>query len=271
MEVDTVTTGTIDTGTPDVLFERQGGVAWVTFNRPQARNAMTFAMYDALVRICEAVEADEDIRVLVLRGAGDKAFVAGTDISQFQAFTDPQHALDYEERMDGVIGRLESLGRPTIAMIRGYAVGGGASIALACDLRFGTPDARIGVPIARTLGNCLSMNGYARLVDLIGPARTKEVLFTAKLVETEDARAMGLLNEIVAPEALEDRVREVAEGIAGNAPLTIQVSKEAIRRVLLHRRPARSDDLVLKAYMSEDFREGVSAFLEKRKPVWKGR
>lgn len=261
----------METGTDNLLYERQGAVAWVTFNRPQARNAMTFAMYDGLVRICDAVERDPDLRVLVLRGAGDKAFVAGTDISQFQTFTDPQHALDYESRIDGVIGRLETLARPTIAMVRGYAVGGGASIALACDLRLCTPDARFGVPIARTLGNCLSMNNYARLVDLIGPARTKELLFTAKLVEAADAKQMGLVNEIVEPDRLAERVREVAEQIAGHAPLTIQVSKEAIRRVLAHRRPPRADDLVVRAYMSEDFREGVRAFLEKRKPAWQGR
>ena len=123
--------------------------------------------------------------MLVLRGAGDKAFVAGTDISQFRSFTDPQHALDYEKRLDGVIGRLEAVARPTIAMVRGYAVGGGASIALACDLRLCSPDARFGIPIARTLGNCLSMNNYARLVDLIGPARTKELIFTARMIEAD--------------------------------------------------------------------------------------
>lgn len=261
----------METGTPDVLFERQGAVAWLTFNRPQARNAMTFAMYDALVRLCDVVEADPEIRVLVLRGAGDRAFVAGTDISQFRAFTDPQDALDYESRMDGVIGRLEALARPTIAMIRGYAVGGGASIALACDLRLCTPDARIGIPIARTLGNCLSMNNYARLVDLIGPARTKELIFTARMVEAADALTMGLVNEIVAPETLEERVRAVAEQIASHAPLTIRVTKEAVRRVQLQRRPAHTNDLILTAYLSEDFREGVAAFLEKRPPVWRGR
>ena len=263
----------METGTEDILFERQGAVAWVTFNRPQSRNAMTFQMYEALVRICDHVETEPDIRVLVLRGAGDKAFVAGTDINQFRAFTDPQHALDYEARMDGVIGRLERVALPTIAMVRGYAVGGGASIALACDLRICSPDARFGVPIARTLGNCLSINNYARLIDLVGPARTKELIFTARMIEAGDGLTMGLVNEIVEPEALEARVREVAELIASHAPLTIQVTKEAVRQVLMSRRPTRdeTEDLVLKAYMSEDFREGVNAFLEKRKPVWQGR
>lgn len=261
----------METGTDDILFERRGAIAWVTFNRPQARNAMTFAMYDALVRICDAVEAEPEVRVLVLRGAGDKAFVAGTDISQFQAFTDPQHAIDYERRMDGVIGRLERVGRPTIAMVRGYAVGGGASIALACDLRLCAPDARIGIPIARTLGNCLSMSNYARLIDLIGPARAKELIFLAKMVTAEEGLTMGLVNEIVAPEQLEARVTEVAEQIAGHAPLTIQVTKEAVRKVLEGRRPPHDEELVLKAYLSEDFREGVRAFLEKRPPAWQGR
>jgi enoyl-CoA hydratase/carnithine racemase len=261
----------METGTPDLLYERQGGVAWVTFNRPDKRNAMTWEMYDGLRRICDAAAEDPDLRVLVLRGAGDKAFVAGTDISQFQTFTDSRHALDYESRMDDIIGRLERLPRPTIAQLRGYAVGGGASIALACDLRLCTPDARIGIPIARTLGNCLSMNNYARLVDLIGPARTKELIFTARLVEAEAAAAMGLVNEIVEPERLEERMREVAEQIASYAPLTIQISKEAIRRVLEHRRPPHSNDLILKAYLSDDFREGVRAFLEKRTPSWQGK
>jgi enoyl-CoA hydratase len=262
---------TIDTGTPDVLFERRGAVGWVTFNRPESRNAMTFAMYEAIVRVCDAAEADPALAVLVFRGAGEKAFVAGTDIGQFRAFTDPQDAIEYEEGMDRVIGRLESAARPTIAMVRGYAVGGGASIAMACDLRLCTPDAKFGVPIARTLGNCLSMNNYARLVDLIGPARTKELIFAAKMVEAADAHAIGLANEIIPGEEIEARTQALAEQIAGHAPITIQVTKEAVRRVQESRRPDPAEDLVLRAYMSEDFKEGVSAFLEKRKPVWKGR
>lgn len=264
-------TSAIDTGTADVLFERRGPIGWVTFNRPEQRNAMTFAMYEAIVRICDAAEADPTLAVLVLRGAGEKAFVAGTDIGQFRAFTDPRHAIEYEERMDRVIGRLEAVARPTIALIRGYAVGGGASIAMACDLRICTPDARFGVPIARTLGNCLSMNNYARLVDLIGPARTKQLIFTAQMVEAADAQAIGLANEVVPGDEIEARVTTLAEQIAANAPLTIRVTKEAVRRVQIARRPPHNQDLILRAYMSEDFREGISAFLEKRKPVWQGK
>jgi enoyl-CoA hydratase len=263
--------GTMETVNQDILYERRGAIAWVTFNRPGQRNAMTFAMYDRLAEICDEIEQDPDIRVLVLTGAGDRAFVSGTDISQFKTFTDPQHAIDYESRVDAVIGRLESVQRPTIAAIQGYAVGGGASIALACDLRVCTPNARFGVPISRTLGNCLSTNNYSRLVDLIGPARTKELIYTARMIEAEEAKAIGLVNHIVEPEALLDRAQELAEQIAANAPLTIQVTKESIRQVLLHRRPPKSEELILKCYMSDDFKEGVSAFLEKRKPQWQGR
>lgn len=255
----------------DVLYRREGPIAWITFNRPQARNAMTFDMYEELVRVCDDLEDDPDFRVLVLTGAGDKAFVAGTDINQFRTFTDPDHALEYEANIGKVIDRLESFPRPTIAMIRGYAVGGGASMALACDLRICTPDAKFGVPIARTLGNTLATGGLARLVDLVGPARTKEMLFMAKMVTAEEGYTMGLVNEIVEPDDLETRTQEIAETIASHAPITIQTVKEGVRRILELRRPERFQDLILKAYMSEDFKEGVNAFLEKRKPEWKGR
>lgn len=269
----------MDLGTADLLYERRGAVAWLTFNRPQARNAMTFAMYEGIVTVCDAIEADPDIRVLVLTGAGDRAFVAGTDIAQFQAFAEPADAIAYEERMSRVIGRLEAVQRPTIAAIRGYAAGGGAAIALACDLRVCTPDAQIGVPIARTLGNALSMANYARLVDLIGPARTKELIFTARFISASEAHAAGLVNEVVEPERLVERVTQLAEQIAANAPITIQVTKESVRRLLHARRSSlmsagpdgKEENLALRAYLSDDFREGVRAFLEKRSPQWRGR
>lgn len=255
----------------NILVRREGPIAWLTFNRPKARNAMTFAMYEELVKICDEFEADEDFRVLVLTGAGDRAFVSGTDINQFKTFTDPEHALDYESNVGQVINRLSAFKRPTIAMIRGYAVGGGAAMAMACDLRLCTPDAKFGVPIARTLGNTLSTGALTRLVDAVGPARTKELLFTARMITADEAAHIGLVNEVVEAEQLESRVGEMAATIAANAPITIQTVKEGVRRILDYRSPERFEDLILQAYMSEDFKEGVDSFLNKRKPEWKGR
>jgi enoyl-CoA hydratase/carnithine racemase len=257
--------------TTDLLYERRGAVALLTFNRPDARNAMTWEMYQGLYDACEHVDSDERVRVFVLRGAGDKAFVAGTDIAQFRQFTTPQHAIDYERSQNRNIGRVERVAKPTIAMIRGFAVGGGASIALACDLRIGATDARLGVPIAKTLGNTLSMATLARIVSHIGPARTKELLFTARLVDAEEGKAAGVFNEVVEPERLEARTLEVADQIAANAPLTIRSIKEGVRRLMQHVRIDEAEDLVQMAYQSEDFKEGVDAFLNKRAPQWKGR
>lgn len=259
----------IDLGTDDLLFET-GPVAWLTFNRPQARNAMTWAMYDGLHAACEHVDADEAVRAFVLRGAGDRAFVAGTDISQFQAFKTAEDALHYERSVNRYVSRLEAVQKPTIAMIRGYCVGGGAAIAVACDLRIAAHDAKFGVPIARTLGNTLSAQNLARLVALIGPARTKELLFTARFIEAEEGKAIGLFSAAVGTEALESRTAELAQLIAGHAPLTLRSVKESVRRLLVRGRIEEPADLYLMCYLSEDFREGVSAFMEKRTPQWKG-
>ena len=257
--------------TADLLYERRGALAILTFNRPDARNAMTWDMYRGLVDACAHVDADDRVRVFILRGAGDKAFVAGTDISQFKKFTTPQHAIDYEHDQNRNIGRLEEVRKPTIAMIRGFAVGGGANIALACDLRIAASDARLGVPIAKTLGNTVSIATLARIASYVGPARTKELLFTARLIDAEEGKAAGVFNEVVAPERLEARTLEVAEQIAANAPLTIRSVKEGVRRLMEHARIAEAQDLVLMAYESEDFKEGVDAFLNKRPPKWTGR
>jgi enoyl-CoA hydratase len=255
----------------ELLFERDGPLALVTFNRPQARNAITWAMYDGLLAACERVDADDDLRVMVLRGAGDKAFVAGTDIAQFQDFRAAEDALEYERRLDRVMDRLEAVAKPTIAALQGYAVGAGAALALCCDLRYCTADLQFGVPIARTLGNCLSLANTARLVDAVGPARAKELIFLARLVGAEEARAAGLVNEIVPEGRLMERVRAVAQELAANAPLTLRVTKEAVRRLQAQRRQVPADDLVALAYTSEDFKEGVAAFVARRKPVFRGR
>src|SRR5215216_3737285 len=257
--------------TDELLYERRGAVALLTFNRPQARNALTWAMYEGLYDCCEYVEHDDRVRVLILTGAGDKAFVSGTDISQFKSFSAPEDALNYERNNNKYAGRLEGLKKPTIAMIRGVAAGGGAAFAMCCDMRIATLDARFGVPIARTLSNTLSTQNYNRLVALVGPARAKELIFTARLLDAQEAKALGVFNEIVEPERLEARTFELADLIASHAPLTIRAGKMTIQRIVDKARLEEADDLLLMCYMSDDFKEGVSAFLEKRKPNWQGR
>ncbi|MCB1414564.1 MAG: enoyl-CoA hydratase/isomerase family protein [Xanthobacteraceae bacterium] len=255
----------------DLLYSVTDGIARITFNRPQARNAMTFAMYERLAEICQDANADRSIKVLILTGAGDKAFASGTDIAQFRAFETPQDALDYEARIDRVFGTLESCRVPTIAAIAGACTGGGAGLAACCDLRIGAANARIGFPIARTLGNCLSMSNISRLTALLGPARTKDLIFTARLIEAPEALSLGLLNEVVPDvEALQARADDLARLLASHAPLTLEVTKEAVLRIRRTLSRDEGEDLILKAYMSADFREGMDAFLTKRKPVWRG-
>ena len=256
----------------ELIAERRGAVQWVIFNRPQARNAMTWHMYERLVEVCEEVNADRSVRAMVLTGAGGRAFVSGTDIAQFRSFTTEQHALDYEARGNRVMRTLETVRVPTIAAIAGPCTGGGAGMAASCDLRLVSPSARYGFPIARTLGNCLSMQNYARLFTLLGPARAKDVLLTARLMGAEEMVACGLARERVADEAaLLPRAQELAEELATHAPLTMWASKEAMRRIRERLVPEGADsDLILSCYMSADFKEGVEAFLAKRKPEWRG-
>jgi enoyl-CoA hydratase len=257
--------------TDELIYQRSGPVAFLTFNRPAAHNAMTWAMYQGLYDACEHVDADEQVRVFVLRGAGERAFVSGTDISQFQSFSTAEDALSYERNAARYVGRLEAVRKPTVAMIRGYCAGGGAAIALASDIRLASRDAKFGVPIARTLGNTLSTENFARLVAVIGAARTKDILITARFVEAEEGKTIGLYHDVVDADRLEARTLELAQQIARNAPFTIRAAKEAVNRIQQHGPGANTDDLILMCYLSEDFKEGVRSFLEKRPPDWQGK
>ena len=256
----------------DILYELRDGIAFVTFNRPQARNAFTFAMYERLAEICAIADEDRSIKAMLLTGAGGKSFAAGTDINQFRAFKTPEDALAYEGRIDRVLGALERCRVPTVAAIAGACTGGGAGIAGCCDMRIAAGNARFGVPIARTLGNCMSMSNFSRFAALIGAARVKDMIFTARLIEAPEAKAIGLVNEVVEdPADLMTRAEEVTRMIAGHAPLTLQAAKEALRRLQPRLSREEGEDLLLMCYMSEDFREGMDAFLTKRQPNWQGK
>ncbi len=253
-----------------VLSEISDGILLVTLNRPEARNALTFDMYDRLAAICADEAAGDDVRAMIITGAGEKAFAAGTDISQFRDFRTEADALGYEQRIEAVLNAVEACPVPTIAAISGACTGGGAGIAAACDLRIAAANARFGFPIARTLGNCLSMANYARLTSLIGAGRVMDVILTSRLVGAEEAASIGLISQVLdGHETLMARARELATTVGGHAPLTMRATREALKRL----REGRSDgaDLITMCYMSADFCEGLEAFLAKRPAVWTGR
>jgi enoyl-CoA hydratase len=252
--------------TDELIYEHRDNIGYVTLNRPQARNALTFPMYE---RLAEIAAAPGDVRALVITGAGEKAFAAGTDINQFRAFNGAEDAMAYEARTDRILGTLERCPVPTIAAIAGACTGGGAAIAASCDLRIAAANARFGFPIARTLGNCLSMSNIARLNALVGPARVIEMIFTARLYSADEARSAGLVSEILPDHAaLQSRATELGTLLAGHAPITMRVTREALRRLRDNLPP--DEDLIRLAYTSQDFREGMDAFLTKRTPVWQG-
>lgn len=253
-----------------VLFEKRDQVAYLTFENPRLRNAMTWEMYEQLFDSCEVIDASHDVRAAVLRGAGGKAFVAGTDIGQFREFSSGDDGVAYEAQVERIIARLEAVRVPTVAAVEGFAVGGGLSIAAACDLRLCTPDARFGVPIARTLGNCVSAKNHARLVALLGVARTKDLLLTARLLAAEEALAAGFVRQVVAAEAMDGAIQALVEQLVSHAPITMHVTKESIRRLTVDGR-LDDEDLIRECYGSDDFQEGVAAFNEKRKPKWQNR
>jgi enoyl-CoA hydratase/carnithine racemase len=247
----------------------RNGIAAIVIDRPEARNAMTWAMYEELGRICDELAVRSDVRVVTLRGAGGEAFVAGTDIEQFQAFEGGLDGLAYEKTIDQRIGQIERLPMPTVAIVDGWAIGGGLAISAACDFRIAARSASFGVPIARTLGNCLSMANTARVVAAFGVARAKRMLLLADLIPAQEAFDCGFLTGIADASALDAAADKLCARLETLAPVTQRVSKEAIRRVVAQTVP-EGDDLIAACYGSTDFKIGVTAFLDKQKPIWTG-
>lgn len=254
--------------TDQIEMSADGAVLTVVFNRPAQRNAMTWAMYEGLVRACERADTDDAIRVMVLRGAGGKAFVAGTDIAQFADFTTGDDGVEYEHRVGAVLGRLQQVEVPTIAAIDGYCVGGGLGIAGSTDLRLATPGSVFGVPIARTLGNCLSAATLSLLVHHFGHARVNTLLLTAKMMPAEEAHALGFVAEL--SDDLDTLTSKTVDRILAQAPLSMWATKETLRR-LRQAAPAVDDtDIVSRVYASQDFHNAVQAFTTKQRPTWTG-
>lgn len=253
-----------------VTLSLDGGVATVRFDRPTAHNAMTFAMYDQLVAICRQLRSDPAVRVAVFRGVGGKAFVSGTDIAQLGSIADGKDGLAYEARIEACVGGLESLPQTTLALIEGWAVGGGLALAAACDFRLATEGAKFGAPIVRTVGNCYAPANVKRLIAGLGAPRAKRILMLGEMIEAEEAKDCGFVLDCVASAALEERAAQVVAALLGNAPLTMRASKEMIRRIMVEEAPD-ADDLIAEVYGSEDFKAGVRAFTEKKKPQWQGR
>jgi enoyl-CoA hydratase len=254
----------------ELEVSQDGAVLTVLFNRPEARNAMTFGMYDGLEEACARADADDSVRVMVLRGAGGRAFVAGTDISQFSTFTSGDDGIAYEERITRVVNRLEDVAVPTVAAIEGPCVGGGLALAAACDLRVATESSRFGVPIARTLGNCLSMNSYSLLVHHLGPGRTLDMLLRARLLSAADAHAAGFVGEVVPDGELDPALSALLDVLLNHAPLSMKAAGQAVARLRRANLPD-GDDLVREVFGSADFRAGVAAFVERGQAGWTGR
>jgi enoyl-CoA hydratase/carnithine racemase len=255
-----------------IRVERRGaGIAWVIFDRPEARNALTFALWERLREVAGELNADESVRVVVVTGADAGAFVSGTDIGEFRTFAGADDGVTYEARIEAVIAALEAIRVPAIAAIAGACTGGGVSIAAACDLRIGAPSARIGVPIARTLGNCISLRNVARVAEIVGLDAVKALLLTGKLMGAAEALHAGFLNEVTAgDDGLHARAQALAQEIALLAPLTLRTSKEMCRRLRAAAPVPNDEDLIRLCYGSADFREGITAFLGKRRPSWSG-
>lgn len=252
-----------------IVCDINESVAVITVNRPEARNAFTWDMYLAFYDMLQAVGEDQRLRVVIIRGSGG-AFSAGTDIAHFRNVTDGDSGVVYEQRLEAVIDRLERLPQATIAQVDGAAAGGGCAIAMACDFRICSDRALFGVPVARTLGNCLDIGNAARLVDLVGPTIARDLLLTGRMMDAKEAMATGMATMVVPSTALDDEVWRLAADLSTRARSTIVATKKILIRLRDHRRPpaGAADEIIRECYSSKEFKEGVTAFLEGRRPVW---
>jgi enoyl-CoA hydratase/carnithine racemase len=255
-----------------LLYDKTGSLARIVFDNPRAHNALTHEMWRELGEVCRRIAADPDIRAVTFRGAGSKAFISGTDISGFADFQSGHDGIAYERGIDEYMAAVESLPMATIAVIEGWAVGGGLNIMSACDFRVATHDARFGSPLGRTIGNCLSMRSYARIAGAVGVSVAKRMLLLGEMISAHELFDAGVLYSVVAPSELDATVDALCARAAENAPLTTKVSKEAMHRLAYANLPD-IDDLIQLVYGSEDFRTGVRNFLGKNKttPRWRGK
>lgn len=264
----------LQTLTEKLVATKEGAIGWIVFNNPERHNAVSLEMWQSLPLVLDAFTADPDVRVIVLRGAGEKAFVSGADISQFKEKRSSAEAVRiYNATSDAASEALRNCAKPTIAMIRGYCIGGGTATAVNCDIRIAAEDARFGVPAAK-LGLGYRFSGISRLSTLVGPQFAAEIFFTARQFNAQEALQMNLVNRVVAVTELEKFTREYVQTIANNAPLTIAAVKRAL--IEYHKDPAERNlalcqKMVEDCFASEDYKEGQTAFMEKRKPVFKGR
>ncbi|MEQ9520056.1 MAG: enoyl-CoA hydratase [Parvibaculum sp.] len=260
--------------TERMIARKEGSIGWMIFNNPERHNAVSLDMWQAIPIILDEFEADPEIRTIILTGAGDKAFVAGADISQFEETrSSPDKVQLYEDISTSAFDRIANSNRPTIAMIDGYCIGGGLGIALACDIRIAAEGSTFGIPAGK-LGLAYPLSSTKRLVDVVGPAFAKEIFFTAQRFTHNEALAMGLINRVTTKVELEQRIRGMAAEIDTNAPLTLRNEKKIIDHII---READSFDkkacmrLIAECFGSADYAEGRTAFMEKRKPVFTGK
>jgi enoyl-CoA hydratase/carnithine racemase len=260
--------------TDKMISRKDGKTGWMIFNNPERHNAVSLEMWQAAERILADFENDPEIRVVVLTGAGGKAFVSGADISKFESERASEKAVEeYNATTERMHARLTGLSKPTIAMIRGYCIGGGVALAVGCDLRICEEGSRFAIPAAK-LGLGYHLPGVQKLIDLVGPSFTKEIFFTARQFSAAEAAAMGLVNRVVPAAEIEDKIKEYAETIAGNAPLTVTSIKKLVGEAMKDpeaRDLAMCDRVVRECFASQDYIEGRRAFMEKRKPVFAGR